>query len=87
MSTNQMKKKTVIITGANSGIGLETAKELAGRGQVSIYISQKRNTCIDVALCGTAHFFIHSNVCYLVLVFEKGLVWKVKVSFSMIVVG
>jgi len=34
MSKELVKKKRVIITGANSGIGLETAKELAGRGEL-----------------------------------------------------
>ena len=33
MSKELLKGKRVIITGANRGIGLETAKELAGRGK------------------------------------------------------
>ena len=32
-SQEKMRGKTVIVTGANSGIGKEVAKDLAGRGE------------------------------------------------------
>lgn len=33
-SQEKMKGKTVIVTGANSGIGKEVAKDLASRGKI-----------------------------------------------------
>ncbi|TFG13222.1 SDR family oxidoreductase [Candidatus Thorarchaeota archaeon] len=46
MESQQMKGKTVVVTGSNSGIGKETAKELARRGArvVMVVRSAERST-------------------------------------------
>lgn len=43
-----MEGKTVLITGANSGIGKETAKDLAGRGARIIMACRNLTTAEEV---------------------------------------
>ena len=38
--------KVVLVTGANSGIGLETARELVNRGKLYILLSERSNFII-----------------------------------------
>jgi len=53
-----MEGKTVIITGANSGIGKETAKDLAGRG--ARIIMACRNLETANAVKGKGNYNIYS---------------------------
>ena len=44
-----MQGKTVLVTGATAGIGLETARELANMGATVIGVSRNAQKCADVA--------------------------------------
>lgn len=46
-----LKGKTVLVTGATNGIGLETARELANLGGQVTIVSRDAAKCADVAAC------------------------------------
>jgi NAD(P)-dependent dehydrogenase (short-subunit alcohol dehydrogenase family) len=46
---NSMQGKTVIVTGATNGIGLISARELAGMGARVVVISRNQQKCVTVA--------------------------------------
>ncbi|XP_064484316.1 retinol dehydrogenase 12-like [Ornithodoros turicata] len=62
-SENQLKGKTVIITGANSGIGYETAKELARRG-ARVIIGCRNRSRAENAVKKLINETGNTNICW-----------------------
>jgi hypothetical protein len=52
-STQKMNGKTVLITGANSGMGFEVAKEMAFRGNYKTLYTQCIMKCIICQKCAS----------------------------------
>nr|CAD7616855.1 unnamed protein product [Timema genevievae] len=67
-STRRMEGKTVIVTGANSGIGKETARDLARRGARVIL------ACRDVDKANTARGNIYDTLICIFTTFTAKLI-------------